>query len=200
MFHLSSRKCSGTWPTPAACITIHSEAVILMIREAQEHRLCMRAKLLQLCPTLCIPMDCSLPGTSAHGIIQARRLEWIANSFSRVFSWPRDWTLISHISSIGRQAGSLPLVPPRKPRSTDYCIRNSGIRMEEGAEKGEQRHTARELPHSTSACIQLARIDLHGHTSWEIKYLFWMATSLSKLGCSVNWEEGNRSWRWITSL
>ena len=36
----------------------------------------------QSCPTLCDPMDCSLPGSSVHGIFQARFLEWIAISFS----------------------------------------------------------------------------------------------------------------------
>ena len=35
------------------------------------------------CPTLCNPMDCSLPGSSVHGIFQARVLEWVAISFSR---------------------------------------------------------------------------------------------------------------------
>ena len=44
--------------------------------------LCMHAKLLQLCPTLCDPMDCSLPGSSFHGIFQARVLEWGAIAFS----------------------------------------------------------------------------------------------------------------------
>ena len=40
------------------------------------------AKLLQPCPTLCDPMDCSLPGSSIHGIFQARVLEWGAIAFS----------------------------------------------------------------------------------------------------------------------
>ena len=39
----------------------------------------------QLCPTLCHPMDCSLPGSSVHGIFQARILEWVVISFSRFF-------------------------------------------------------------------------------------------------------------------
>ena len=39
------------------------------------------AKSLQSCPTLCDPMDCSLPGFSVHGILQARTLEWVAISF-----------------------------------------------------------------------------------------------------------------------
>ena len=40
------------------------------------------AKLLQSCPTLCNPMDCSLPGSSVHGIFQARVLEWVPIAFS----------------------------------------------------------------------------------------------------------------------
>ena len=51
----------------------------------------------QLCPTLCDPMDCSLPGSSVHGIFQAIVLEWIAISFSRGSSQPRDQTRVSHI-------------------------------------------------------------------------------------------------------
>ena len=51
----------------------------------------------QSCPTLCDPMNCSLPGSSVHGIFQAIVLEWIAISFSRGSSQPRDRTLISRI-------------------------------------------------------------------------------------------------------
>ena len=43
----------------------------------------MNVKVAQLCPTLCNHMDCSLPGSSVHGILQAEILEWIAVSFSR---------------------------------------------------------------------------------------------------------------------
>ena len=43
---------------------------------------CLLAASLQSCPTLCDPMDCSLPGFSVHGILQARTLEWVAISFS----------------------------------------------------------------------------------------------------------------------
>ena len=48
------------------------------------------AKLLQLCSTLCDPMDCSPPGSSVHGILQARMLEWVAMPSSRGSSQPRD--------------------------------------------------------------------------------------------------------------
>ena len=47
--------------------------------------------------TLCDPMDCSPPGSSLHGILQARVLEWVAISFSRGSSWPRDRTWVSRI-------------------------------------------------------------------------------------------------------
>ena len=53
----------------------------------------------QSCPTLCNPMDCSLPCSSVHGIFQARVLEWVAISFSRGPSRPRDWTRVSRIVS-----------------------------------------------------------------------------------------------------
>ena len=52
----------------------------------------------QLCPILCDPMDCSLSGSSVHGIFQARVLEWIAISFSRGSSWPRNRTRVSCIA------------------------------------------------------------------------------------------------------
>ena len=49
----------------------------------------------QLCPTLCDPTDYSLPGSSVHGIFQARILEWVAISSSRGSSRPRDQTCVS---------------------------------------------------------------------------------------------------------
>ena len=49
----------------------------------------------RLCPTLCNPMDHSLPVSSAHGILQAKLLEWVAIPFFRGFSWPRDRTQVS---------------------------------------------------------------------------------------------------------
>ena len=52
----------------------------------------------QSCPTLCDPMDRSLPGSSVHGILQARILESVAISFSRGSSQPRDQTRISRIA------------------------------------------------------------------------------------------------------
>ena len=57
----------------------------------------------QSCLTLCDPMDCCLPGSSVHGILQARTLEWVAIPFPRGPSRPRDWTRVSWISCISRR-------------------------------------------------------------------------------------------------
>ena len=53
----------------------------------------------QSCLTLCEPVDCSRPGSSVHGTLQARVLEWVAICF-RGSSWPRDWTWVFQI--VGR--------------------------------------------------------------------------------------------------
>ena len=63
---------------------------------------CVCAKSLQLCPSLCNPVDCSLPGSSVHGILQARILEWGAMSSSRG----------SNLCLLHWQAGSLSLASP----------------------------------------------------------------------------------------
>ena len=60
----------------------------------------VHAKSLQSCPTLCDPTDCSPPGSSVHGILQARILEWVAMPSSRGSSRPRDRT---PVSCTGRQ-------------------------------------------------------------------------------------------------
>ena len=74
--------------------------MLLSIRKCPQ-RMC--AKLLQLCPTLCDPMDRSPPGSSVHRILQARILEWISMPSSRGSSRPRDQTHILYASCIGRQ-------------------------------------------------------------------------------------------------
>ena len=61
--------------------------------------LCLHAKSLQLCLTLCDPMGCSLPGFSVHGIPQPKILEWVAMPSSQ----PKDRTHVSYVSDIGRK-------------------------------------------------------------------------------------------------
>ena len=57
----------------------------------------VKSEVAQSCLILCNPIDCSLSGSSVHGIFQAKVLEWVAISFSRGSSWPRDRTQVSHI-------------------------------------------------------------------------------------------------------
>ena len=68
---------------------------------------------IQSCLTLWDPMDCSPPGSSVHGMSQTRILEWVAISFSRECSQPRDRS-----GSHALQADSLPSEPPGKPQNT----------------------------------------------------------------------------------
>ena len=60
-------------------------------------------KSFQSCLTLCDLMDCSLPGSSIHRILQASILEWVAMLYSRGSSRPKDGTWVSCVSCIGRQ-------------------------------------------------------------------------------------------------
>ena len=55
------------------------------------------------CPALCDPMDCSQPGSSVHGILQARVLEWVVIPFSKGSIQPRGWIFNSYDSHIGRR-------------------------------------------------------------------------------------------------
>ena len=57
------------------------------------------AKSLQLCPTLCDPIDSSPPGSPVSGILQARTLEWVAISFSNAWKWKVKVKLLSHVRS-----------------------------------------------------------------------------------------------------
>ena len=58
-----------------------------------------KSEVTQSCLTLCDPMDCSLPGSSIHGIFQVSVLEWVAISFSKGSSQPRDLTQVSCIAN-----------------------------------------------------------------------------------------------------
>ena len=61
-------------------------------------RICCCCLVAKFCLTLWDSVDCILPGSSAHGISQARILEWVAISFSMGASWLRDWTCVSCIA------------------------------------------------------------------------------------------------------
>ena len=74
--------------------------------------LACESEVTQLCTTLCDLMDCSLPGSSIHGIFQARVLEWVAISFSRGSSRPRDRSRVSLVA--GQWFTALLSEPPGK--------------------------------------------------------------------------------------
>ena len=78
-------------------VTWYISVIIASLTTGRVRTKCVGTKSLQLCLNLCDPMDCSPPGSSVHGISQARILEWVA--ISRGSSWPRDWTCFFYIGS-----------------------------------------------------------------------------------------------------
>ena len=96
------------------------------------------AKLLQLCD----PMDCSLPDSSVHGILQVRILEWSAMSSSREIFPTQGWNQVSCL--LHWQVGSLPLAPPGKP----FLVKAVGLFWEARGPEFQQAFSS--SPHSTS--------------------------------------------------
>ena len=66
------------------CLSLHKDIILYQ----------SESEVAQWCLTLCKPINCSLPASSIHGIFQVRILEWVAISFSRSSSQPRDWTWV----------------------------------------------------------------------------------------------------------
>ena len=83
---------------------------------------CVRAKSLQLCPTLCNPMDCSPPGASVHGILQARALEWVTMLLLRGSSQPRNWTCVLSLALAGGTFTARAWEVYIQWVNTDYCL------------------------------------------------------------------------------
>ena len=84
------------------------------------------AKLHQLCPTLCDPIDGSPPGSSVPGILQARRLEWVAISFSNAWKWKWKWSR-SVVSDSSWLHGLHGLQPTRLLRPWDFPGKSTGV-------------------------------------------------------------------------
>ena len=96
----------------------------------------------KVCLTLCNPMDCSLPGSSVHGIFQARILEWVAISSSRGSSQPRDQTQVFRIAG----------------RCFKLCVTREAIRSLKFSFKGIHTHIPPKiwrhtLPHQCSFSV-----------------------------------------------
>ena len=90
------------------------------------------AKSFQSCPALCNPMGCSLPGSSVHGILQTRILEWAAISFSRDLSHPG--TEPASLAAPAQHMDSLPLSHWRSPSHTPADGKN--LTRHQGSSKG----------------------------------------------------------------
>ena len=142
----------------------------------------MRAKPLQSCPTLCDPTDCSLPGPSVHGILQARILEWVAMSISRGSSQPRDRTQVSYIFCTGQRliyhfftTWKVPIFPPNimiMGNPLQYsCLDNS-------LDRGAWRATVHRVTESQTNRNDLthARTQTHTHTQNSLSSSSDMAT------------------------
>ena len=99
--------------------------------EVEPTGVCVCALSLQSCLTLCNPVDCNLPGSSVHGILQARVLEWTTMPFFRGSSWPRNRTCISCIAGrfftdwATREALTPTCFPTSSPWSGFSCKRTS---------------------------------------------------------------------------
>jgi len=100
LFPISGNCFWGLWPLTSLYLGLCTNVCVYIIACtcvytcACTHK-CMCA---QSCLILCDLMDCSLPGSSVHGIFQASILQWVAISSSRGASWPRIWTCVSCIA------------------------------------------------------------------------------------------------------
>ena len=118
--------CLCIWPDLTKTPNVISKT-ILSVHFIAKTVLCgyrsqMRVKVLvaQSCLTLGDSVGCSPPGSSVHGIPQARILEWVAMPFSRGSSQPKDPAQVSCL--LHWQMGSLPLVPPGKSKRTGRLV------------------------------------------------------------------------------
>ena len=85
------RACHKAHRSPHQCLAdCNAKEHLNPWHRVQHHRHRSCSLVTQSCPTLCNPMDCSPPGSSVHGVLQARILERVAISSSRGSSWPRD--------------------------------------------------------------------------------------------------------------
>ena len=96
-------------------------------------------------------MDCNLPDSTVHGILQARILEWVAFPFSRESSQPGDRIQVSAL-----QADSLPAEPPGKPKNTGLGRLSllQGIFPTPGIEQGSRTMQVDSLPAELPWCLE----------------------------------------------
>ena len=105
------------WRTPISLGCFTKPTSFTIKSEAWRQELCKQIIVLSRV-RLCDPMDCNPPDSSVHGIFQTRMLEWVAISYFKESSWPRDWTIPSVSPAL--QEDSLPAEPSGKP----HCVNN----------------------------------------------------------------------------
>ena len=85
------------------------------------------AKSLQLCPTLCDPIDGSLPGSPVPGILHARTLEWVAISFSNAWKWKLKMKSLSRVWVLATPCEPWGLQPTRLLHPWDFPGKSTGV-------------------------------------------------------------------------
>ena len=139
----------------------------------------------QSCLTLCDPVDCSPPGFSVHGILQARILEWVTISFSRGSSQPRDRTQVSRIGGRRFNLWAKSWVPK------NWCFQIVVLEVPWTARRSNQSILKDINPeYSLEGLMLKLKLQYLGH-------LMWRAYSLKKTWCweRLKTKEGY-SWRW----
>ena len=150
---------------------------------------------------LCSPMDCSPPGSSIHGILQARVLEWVAISFSRGSSWPRDWTWVSSIAGRCFYHLSHQGSPKRRLRAKELTLSNCAVEdliVPWTAKKSKQSILRETNPeHSLEGLMLKLKLQYFG-------LLMWRTDSLEKTFMLGKIEGRRRTgWqrmRWLVSI
>ena len=179
--------CRGSTPhfdemthLPAAAENpVHSPPGHRNAGAARPCRIC-EAQSLQSCPTLCDPMDCSPPGSSVHGILLVRILEWVAISFCGGSSWPRDWTRVSHITCIAGM-DSLPTEPPGKCPYPCCC----GSLLMPAVQMGQvSRNRVTTEPSTDTIC---AETGMNPSTLKSKRFAWWSLASCSLTLCTDSW-------------
>ena len=120
----------------------------------------------QSCLTLCDPMDCSLPGSSIHGIIQARELEWVAIAFSRGSSQPRDRTWVSHIVDRHFTFWATTEVKLQRMNTIERYLGSKIREVSFSLEKDKEREI---ISWMTTGCQAFVTVWLH----WSGNYIIW---------------------------
>ena len=100
--HISNSFCHLFWCEVRRCRSSWPQGSWWLVQGVGCRKGLGRCVYVLSCPTICNPIDSSLPGSSVHRIFQARIPEWDAISYSRGSSQARDWTCISCVSWIGR--------------------------------------------------------------------------------------------------